>query len=57
MFTLDNAQSTPHVTLTDKKGVIKVKIDFCSNGVLINGKPLEDFPPKDNIVLSRLSAE
>jgi len=48
---LDNAQSTPHIDAVDKNGIIRLQVSFCSDGVLIDGKPLEQYPEKDGIVL------
>lgn len=46
---LDNAQHTPHLDIMDNKGKIKVQVSFCSDGVLINDKPLADYPVEDGI--------
>lgn len=48
---LDNAQTTPHIDITDRKGTIQVQISLCADGVLINGKNLDSYPKRDGIPL------
>lgn len=46
---LDNAQNTPHLDILDERGKIVTQISFCSDDILINGKPLSKFPKEDAI--------
>lgn len=54
---LDNAQNTSHIDVIDKKGIICCQISFCSDGFLINGKTLKEYPQQDNIVICKVKED